>query len=222
LKKVKGIDGILFDFGVSSHQLDTASRGFSADKDGTLDMRMSDEMEQSAQEFLNQASKEEITKVLLQYGEEKVAARIAGWIVKYRAKKPLSNTSELSRLIEANLHINPAFVYKTKVRVFQALRIHINRELEVLKTGVQDAINLLNRGGRIVTLTYHSLEDKQVKTIFNKAVKGCICPPAALSCVCNQKPRLKLLTAKPLIPSPEEIQQNNRARSAKLRAAEKI
>lgn len=222
LKRVKSVDGILFDLGVSSHQLDEASRGFSFERDGILDMRMDQSDEVLAKDVLNNATQEELTRIFRDYGEEKHAYQIAHWICSVRKINPINNTKDLSTLIDKNMRGNPAFVIKTKARIFQALRIYVNRELEALETTLEDSINLLNPGGRIVVIAYHSLEDRIVKTNMSKAAQGCICPKTVLKCVCNQTPKVKILTGKSLRPSMEEQIKNSRSRSARLRAAEKI
>jgi len=222
LKKVKGIDGILFDLGVSSHQIDAAERGFSFGQDAPLDMRMDREAKTTAKDLLNSLSVEEMTKIFRDYGEEQAAYKIAQWIDKSRKSKPILTTNDLAGIIEQNLHTNPILVTKTKARIFQAMRIHLNGELEALETAMDDAINLLNSKGRIVVISYHSLEDRIVKNKLNNAAKGCICPKTILKCMCNQKPKVKILTNKVVKASEGEIETNSRARSAKLRAAEKL
>jgi 16S rRNA (cytosine1402-N4)-methyltransferase len=222
LRRVKSIDGILFDLGVSSHQLDTAERGFSFDKDGRLDMRMDRQTEQTARDILNNMPTAELARIFRQYGEEQAAYKIAGWIVAARKSRPLETTGDLTAILESNMRSNPILITKTKARIFQALRIYLNRELEVLASTLNDAINLLNPAGRMVVISYHSLEDRIVKTSINEAARGCICPKTVLKCVCNIKPRVKNLTPRTIQASAEEIKKNGRARSAKLRAVEKI
>lgn len=222
LRRVKSIDGVLFDLGVSSHQLDTAERGFSFDRDGKLDMRMDRQTEQTARDILNNMPTAELARIFRQYGEEQAAYKIAGWIVAARKNKAIETTGDLAAILESNMRSNPILITKTKARVFQALRIYLNRELEVLESTLTDAINLLNPAGRMVVISYHSLEDRIVKTRFNEAARGCICPKTILKCVCNRQPRVKNLTPKTIQASAEEIKHNGRARSAKLRAVEKI
>ncbi len=222
LHRVSGIDGILFDLGVSSYQINDAGRGFSFDKEAELDMRMDKQNETIAKDILKSLSVEELAKIFRELGEEQAAYKIALWIDAERKIKPIQTTQDLARIIEKNMRSNPVLVIKTKARIFQAIRIYINRELEVLDTAMEDAVNLLNQNGRLVAITYHSLEDKIVKTKINDAAKGCICPPTILKCMCNQKPRVKILTNKIVKPSEGEIQINRRARSAKLRAVEKL
>lgn len=222
LQKIKGVDGILFDLGVSSHQLDEPSRGFSFDRAGDLDMRMDVHTGMTAKELINTYSAEELAKIFRECGEEQAAYKIAQWIVSARAKKKLNTTQDLTDVIDTQMRSNPALVTKTKARIFQAIRIYLNRELELLETSLTDSINLLNPGGRIVVISYHSLEDRIVKTGMQQAAKGCICPKSVLKCVCQQRPKVKIITTKPIIASEGEVLNNSRARSAKLRAAEKI
>ncbi len=221
-RKVKGVDGVLFDLGVSSHQLDTAERGFSFDKPADLDMRMDKSNESSAKEILNTFSAEELARIFREYGEEQAAYKIALAIVEERSKHPISTTQDLNAVIDNGMRGNPVYAFKTKVRVYQALRIYLNRELEVLQTALKDALNLLNPDGRIVVMSYHSLEDRIVKNTLNDFAKGCICPTNVLKCVCNQVPRIKILTKKPQVAAEQEQKENSRSRSAKLRAAVKI
>jgi len=221
LRKVKGIDGILFDLGVSSHQLDEGARGFSFEKDATLDMRMNQQSPITVKELLNTLSVEVMTKIFRDFGEEQAAYKIAQWIDKERQSKKIETTQDLSNIIEKNMRSNPVLVIKTKARIFQALRIYLNRELEVLQVGLDDALNIMNPHGRIVVISYHSLEDRIVKTTFAKAAKGCICPMTIPVCMCNQKARIKLISKKAIKPSDEEQKTNSRSRSAKLRAVEK-
>ncbi len=222
LDRIKTVDGVLFDLGMSSFQIDAKSRGFSYDADAPLDMRMNADEPISARDVINTASKEELTRIITNYGEEKAAGKIALWIIAERENKPIETTGELSRLIEKKIRGNPVNVLKTKMRVFQAIRIVVNNELDVLQTALTDAVNILNPGGRIVVISYHSLEDKITKYVFNRFAKGCICPPKSLKCICGKIPKLKILTSKPVLPSQEEQQKNRRSRSAKLRAAEKL
>jgi 16S rRNA (cytosine1402-N4)-methyltransferase len=222
LRKVKGIDGIIFDLGVSSHQLDAGERGFSFEKNAALDMRMDKQSPTTIKELLKTLSVEEMTKIFRDFGEEQSAYKIAQWIENERKIKHIETTLDLSNIIEKNMRCNPALVIKTKARIFQALRIYLNQELESLQTGLDDALNLLHPNGRIVVISYHSLEDRIVKTTFAKAAKGCICPTTILKCMCNQKTRVKFINKKAIMPSEEELKANSRSRSAKLRAVEKI
>jgi len=222
LRKVNGIDGILFDLGVSSHQFDLAERGFSFDKNAMLDMRMDKQLDTTIKDVLNTLTVDEMTKIFRDFGEEQAAYKIANWISDQRKIEPINTTLDLSNIIDNNMRSNPVLILKTKSRIFQALRIYLNRELEVLQTALEDAVNILNPKGRIVVISYHSLEDRIVKTQFNKAAKGCICPTSILKCMCNQQSKILLISRKAIKPSDEEIRTNNRSRSAKLRAAEKV
>ncbi len=219
--KVSGIDGILFDLGVSSHQLDETERGFSFDRDAELDMRMDRESEMTARKIVNEYSVDELKKIFREYGEEQAAGRIARAIERSREKQPIKSTLELAGVIESVVGVGSKESLKTKVRVFQALRICVNDELAALSSALNDAINLLNPEGRIVVMSYHSLEDRIVKNMFKLAEQDCICPPVIIQCVCSHKSTLKVLTRRPRSATDEEIQTNVRSRSAKLRAAEK-
>lgn len=218
--KVKGIDGILFDLGVSSHQIDTDKRGFSFDKDALLDMRMDRDLQYSAYNAVNELDAKTLTQIFRDLGEEQNAYRIAKAVEK--SPKPIQTTGELAKIIESVAGKGTKESLKTKVRIFQALRIYVNKELEALSSALQDAIYLLNPAGRIVVISYHSLEDRIVKRIFKLAEQDCICPPASISCNCNHHKQLNILTKKPLTATEEEILANPRSRSAKLRAAEKV
>ncbi|MCK9556762.1 MAG: 16S rRNA (cytosine(1402)-N(4))-methyltransferase RsmH [Candidatus Cloacimonetes bacterium] len=219
--KVKGIDGILFDLGVSSHQLNETKRGFSFDREAELDMRMDREAELSAQQIVNEYSYEELKRIFKEYGEEQSAGRIGRAIERYRAERRINTTTELAGIIETVVGSGSKESLKTKVRIFQALRICVNDELNALSGALDDAVNLLNPGGRIVVMSYHSLEDRIVKNTFKLAEQDCICPPAIINCVCSHYSKLKILTRRPITAGPEEIASNVRSRSAKLRAAEK-
>lgn len=219
--KVKSIDGILFDLGVSSHQLDMAERGFSFDKDAALDMRMDRNLKLTADEIVNDYPVPELKRIFKEYGEEQAAGRIARAIERSRSEKKIVSTRDLARVIESVAGVGSKESLKTKVRIFQALRICVNDELNALSASLDDAINILKPGGRIVVLSYHSLEDRIVKQTFKLATRDCICPTAIINCVCEHKSSLKLLNKSPLSADPEEIELNVRSRSAKLRAAEK-
>lgn len=220
LRKIKGIDGILFDLGVSSHQLDCDERGFSFDKNAALDMRMDTGKDYSAYNAINELDAKALSKIFWQYGEEQASSRIAKAIE--ASPKPIQTTKELARIIESVVGTGSKESLKTKVRIFQALRIYVNSELDSLTSALTDAINLLNPGGRIVVMSYHSLEDRIVKQAFRLAAQVCTCPPAIINCVCKHQKQLELLTKSPLTASDEELSANPRSRSAKLRAAEKI
>ncbi len=222
LRKIKTVDGILFDLGVSSHQFDDKSRGFSFESDNPLDMRMDKRQETTARDLINELSTSELVKIFKEYGEERHSTRIARAIEKARTARPLETTQELASIVESVLGGNPKDVIKSKARIFQSLRIYLNRELDILESTIKDSINILAPGGRIVILSYHSLEDRCVKNLFRNAAKGCVCPPQVMKCICNKKPLLKVITTKPLEATVEEIKENSRSRSAKLRAAEKL
>lgn len=222
LRRVAGIDGILFDLGLSSHQIDMVERGFSFDRDATLDMRMDQEQEYSALEAVNQLEVGELARIIRSYSDELHALRIAKAIVSARQETEIRTTRNLAAIIESVVGAGTKDSLKSKVRVFQAIRIHVNQELDVLEQALVDAIHLLVPGGRIVVMSYHSLEDRIVKNIFRDAAQGCKCPPKMIQCNCDEKQRIKLITRKPVEASVNEVTNNNRARSAKLRVAEKI
>jgi 16S rRNA (cytosine1402-N4)-methyltransferase len=222
--EVPGIDGFLFDLGVSSPQLDIPQRGFSYAREAPLDMRMDPgKQTTTAAEIINTKNETDLAWILREYGEERWASRIAQFIVKTREKEPLETTTQLTAIVKAAIPAsarreggNPA------KRTFQALRIAVNDELTQLEKGIDAALRWLNPQGRIAVISYHSLEDRIVKEAFAQAAKGCICPPEAPVCVCGHKPILKLLSRKPLSASEEEIEANPRSKSAKLRVAMKI
>jgi 16S rRNA (cytosine1402-N4)-methyltransferase len=221
--EVPGVDGFLFDLGVSSPQLDIPQRGFSYAREAPLDMRMSPGKQTiNAAEIINTTNEADLARIIREYGEERWASRIAQFIVKAREKKPLETTTELTELVKAAIPTgarraggNPA------KRTFQALRIAVNDEIEALKSGLEAALRWLNPGGRIVVMSYHSLEDRIVKETFAQAAKGCVCPPEAPICVCGHEPIITKFTRKPISASEEEILENPRAKSARLRAATK-
>ena len=220
---IKRVHAVFFDLGVSFLQLDTASRGFSFMKDGPLDMRMDRETELTAYKVVNEFSEEQLEEIIRSYGEERFADRVAKAIVDERNNSPILSTASLARTVTKcighyyrKLKIHPA------TRTFQAIRIHINRELESLKAALPDAIDMLFPSGRIAVISFHSLEDRIVKETFKQLEKGCICPPDFPICKCEKVPQLKILTSKPLVATPEEIEKNPLCRSAKLRVAEKI
>lgn len=221
--KVKGVDGILLDLGVSSHQLDVPERGFSYMNNAPLDMRMNMESEFTARELINSYSKEEIERVIKNYGEDKWASRIAEFIVNERRKKQIETTFELVEIIKAAI---PAAARREgphpAKRTFQAIRIEVNKEIEILEKAVSDCIEVLNPKGRLCIITFHSLEDRIVKNVYKEKSNPCTCPPDFPICVCNRKPEVRIISRKPIIPSNEEIDTNPRSRSAKLRIAEKI
>lgn len=217
---IDGVDGIMADLGVSSHQLDTDERGFSFHKDAPLDMRMSMEG-MSAADLVNTASQSELQKIIYTYGEEKFAPSIARNIVKAREKKPIETTFELVDIIKASMPMKAKRDGHPARKTFQALRIEVNGELEKLERALDDMFEALNPSGRIAIITFHSLEDRIVKKKFNKFCEGCICPPEFPVCVCGRKPRGKL-PFKSKSPTENEVGENFRAHSARLRAIEKI
>lgn len=221
--QISGVDGILMDLGVSSHQLDEAERGFSYMQDAPLDMRMDMDRNFSAYNVVNEYSKEELTSIIRDFGEEKFASRIADFIVKERTNKPIKTTLELVEIIKTAI---PARFRREgphpAKRTFQAIRIEVNKELQILDKAIQDSINSLNKGGRIAIITFHSLEDRIVKNKFRSLENPCICPPDFPVCVCGKIPVLKIINKKPIEASKEELENNPRSRSAKLRIAEKI
>jgi 16S rRNA (cytosine1402-N4)-methyltransferase len=218
-----GVDGILFDLGVSSPQLDEGERGFSYNADAPLDMRMDQQAPLSAYDIINEWDEEEIAKIIWLYGEEKFSRRIARQIVQQRKKQPIQTTGELVELIKEGI---PAAARRTgghpAKRTFQAIRIAVNDELDSFKEAVIDAIELLNPAGRVSVITFHSLEDRICKQVYQDYAKGCTCPPAFPICTCGNEAIVKIITRKPILPSEEELQVNPRARSAKLRVAEKV
>ena len=217
---VDGVDGIMADLGVSSHQLDTDERGFSFHKDAPLDMRMSMEG-MSAADLVNTASQSELQKIIYNYGEEKFAPSIARNIVKARQIKPIETTFELVDIIKASMPMKAKRDGHPARKTFQALRIEVNGELEKLERALDDMFDVLNPGGRLAIITFHSLEDRIVKKKFNKFCEGCTCPPEFPICVCGKKPRGRL-PFKSKAPSENEIGENFRSHSARLRAIEKI
>lgn len=217
---IDGVDGIMADLGVSSHQLDTDERGFSFHKDAPLDMRMSMEG-MSAADLVNTASQSDLQKIIYTYGEEKFAPSIARNIVKAREKKPIETTFELVDIIKASMPMKAKRDGHPARKTFQALRIEVNGELEKLERALDDMFEALNPSGRIAIITFHSLEDRIVKKKFNKFCEGCICPPEFPVCVCGRKPRGKL-PFKSKAPTENEVGENFRAHSARLRAIEKI
>lgn len=219
---IEKVDGIVLDLGVSSYQLDQAERGFSYQYDASLDMRMDTRQSMSAKEIVNTYSETELYRVIRDYGEEKFAKNIAKHIVLARKDKPLETTGELNEIIKAAI---PAKMRKEgghpSKRTFQAIRIECNRELEVLKNSLDELIEILNPGGRLCIITFHSLEDRIVKLAFRENENPCICPPEFPVCTCGRVSRGKVITRKPILPSEEEIEENRRAKSAKLRVFER-
>lgn len=221
--RIEKVDGILFDLGVSSRQLQTPERGFSFQHNGPLDMRMDTEQETTAFSIINNASLEELAKIFRLYGEERWSKRIARKIVASREEKDIRTTRELAEIIESAVpHTHRPGRIHPATRAFQALRIAVNQELDALRDALKDAIELLKVKGRICVISFHSLEDRIVKDTFNSYKKGCVCPPKIPKCICGRKKVLEVVTKKPVVPSQKEIENNPRARSAKLRVAEKV
>ncbi len=219
---ITGVDGILLDLGVSSYQLDTIERGFSYKYDTALDMRMDKRQSLTAETIVNQYSQAELFRIIRDYGEDRFAQNIAKHIVMAREIKPIKTTFELNEIIKAAI---PAKIREKgghpSKRTYQAIRIACNRELDVLKDSLDDMIGMLNPGGRICVITFHSLEDRIVKTIFKKSEAPCTCPPSFPVCTCGNVPMGRVITRKPILPSEEELQENSRAKSAKLRIFER-
>ncbi len=217
---IGGIDGLLLDLGLSSFQLAEGSRGFSFRSDGPLDMRMDPESGPSAAEVVNQATVETLIRIFRKYGEEPYARQIARRIVERRRRRSFTTTRELAALIEEMVPVYKRGRRHPATRVFQALRIYVNDELRALERVLNDALELLRPGGRLVVISYHSLEDRLVKQSLRWAAKGCICPPQLPVCVCGCHPRVRILTGRGLRPDAVEVERNPRSRSAVLRAAE--
>ena len=221
---VEKVDGIVLDLGVSSFQLDTPERGFTyRDENAPLDMRMDDRQSLTAKNIVNGYSEMDLYRIIRDYGEDKFAKNIAKHIVQERAKKPIETTGELTEIIRASI---PMKVQVTgghpAKRTFQAIRIELNKELEVLQNNLDDMIDLLNPGGRICIITFHSLEDRIVKTNFKRNENPCTCPSDFPVCVCGKKSKGKVVTRKPILPSEEELEVNSRSKSAKLRVFERV
>lgn len=218
--KVAKVDGILLDLGLSSPHVDEAERGFSFKLDGPLDMRFDKSKGINAAQYLKKVSKEELCRVIKDYGEDRDAYRIAATIVRNRVEMPLKTTHDLVEMIKKAVH--PKYVNDSISRVFQALRIEINNEMEVLKEVLPQAIEVLSPGGVLVVISYHSLEDRIVKRFFVGEAKDCVCSMEILVCNCNKQPSLKIITKRPLVADEQEIEENPRSRSAKMRVIEKI
>lgn len=214
---VSKVDGILFDLGVSSHQFDTPERGFSYRFDSKLDMRMDADSELTAYDVVNGYEEAELRRIIKEYGEERFASRITGKIVERRKIKPIETTFELVEVIKEAIPKKQRMDGHPAKQTFQAIRIEVNKELEVLEKAIEDAIEMLAPFGRLCIITFHSLEDRIVKTKFNNFENPCTCPPDFPICVCGKKPKGKAVTKKPILPSQEEMERNPRAKSAKLR-----
>ncbi|MEQ8160805.1 MAG: 16S rRNA (cytosine(1402)-N(4))-methyltransferase RsmH, partial [Smithellaceae bacterium] len=219
----KKVDGVLLDLGVSSHQLDQAERGFSFNQQAPLDMRMDRSLQISAYDIVNSYAQEDLERIIRVFGEEKMAGRIARAISQKRRLSPLSTTVELADVIVSAM---PAKFRRQKIhpatRTFQAIRIAVNSELECIKPAINSAMDMLNQGGRLCVISFHSLEDRIVKNEFRALTGACICPKDIPVCVCRQEAKLKILTKKAVTPTAVEIEDNPRSRSAKLRVAERL
>lgn len=220
---IQKIDGLLADLGVSSYQLDEVERGFSYSKDAKLDMRMNQNQRLTAEEVVNNYSERDLIKILFEYGEESFAKSIVRNILKAREISPIKTTGELVKIIEKS--VPTKLLYKggsVAKKTFQAIRIEVNSELENLKAVLNDMVECLKPSGRLCIITFHSLEDRLVKNCFTENSQGCICPKSFPICVCNHKPKIKLISKKPIIPTDEEMKINTRSTSSKLRVAEKL
>lgn len=216
---LKMIDGALMDIGVSSYQIDNGDRGFSYMKDGPLDMRMNKDNELTAKQIVNDYSLDELWEIFSKYGEERYSKTIAKAIVDYRKLHEINTTLQLRNIVMKSVVTNEAHPEK---RVFQALRIEVNRELEVLENTLEKIVDRLNKGGRLCVITFHSLEDRIVKNKFKEMSKKCICPPEFPVCVCNHEKKVKIISKKPILPSKDELKTNRRSHSAKLRVCERV
>ena len=217
------IDGAIADLGVSSYQLDTAERGFSYKLEAPLDMRMDNSSGVSAFDIVNSYSESDLKRVIFEYGEDNFAPSIAKAIVSQREISPIKTTTELAQIIKGAYP--PKFRevgHHPAKKTFQAIRIEVNGEIEIIEPTVKKIVSRLKKGGRVAFITFHSLEDRAVKNAFAELSRGCICPPSFPVCVCGNKPKIKIITKKPILPCKEEIEENRRSHSAKLRAAEKV
>ncbi len=218
--KIDKVDGVLFDLGVSSHQIDSSERGFSFMKDGPLDMRMNANDSLNAETVINEYSTDRLLEIFRIYGEQPKARRIVTAIDKKRQEEKIDTTDKLLAVLKSS--VSGKDLNSTLARLFQAIRIEVNGELDELTTALPEVLDLLAPGGRLVILSYHSLEDRIVKRFFNERAKGCICPDKFPVCACGKKPEVKILTKKVVRPKDEEVVSNSRARSARLRAAQKL
>ncbi len=222
-KGIAALDGILLDLGVSSHQLDTPERGFSYMHDAPLDMRMDRTAPLDAAYVVNNYERGELIRIIRDYGEEKFAARIADKICARREERPIERTGELVEIIKSAFPDGGRYLkHHPAMRTFQAIRIEVNSELSIIRNAVRDAVELLAPGGRLAIITFHSLEDRAVKEAFAELAQGCTCPRDFPVCVCGNKPKIKIVSKKPITSSAQELKDNPRAHSAKLRVAEKI
>jgi 16S rRNA (cytosine1402-N4)-methyltransferase len=214
------VNGVLIDLGISSFELNNPERGFTYREDGPLDMRFSPQTIESAEHFINTASISTMTKIFKEFGEEKYSGKIAKSIEEKRRTTPIKTTKDLANIISQT--VSSSFTAKTLSRIFQAIRIHINKELTTLKNALPQMLEMLAENGRLVVISYHSLEDRIVKQFMKRESSDCICPPGFPTCKCNHKAQIEILTKKPIMPNVQEIKSNKRARSAKLRAAKKL
>lgn len=216
------VDGIMLDLGVSSYQLDTAERGFTYNVDAKLDMRMDQRQEVTARDIVNDYSEYDLYRIIRDYGEDRFAKNIAKHIVAARQKKPIETTFELNEIIKAAIpmRVRATGGHPSK-RTYQAIRIELNRELEILENSIDMMIDRLNKGGRLCIITFHSLEDRIVKVRYKNNENPCTCPPSFPTCVCGKKSKGKVITRKPIIPSEEELEENSRSKSSKLRVFER-
>lgn len=219
---IEKVDGVLMDLGVSSHQLDTVDRGFSYSVDAPLDMRMDTASKLDAAYVINNYSEEQLARIIWEYGEERHSRYIARAIAQSRAEQPYTTTKQLYDTVFATVRGGKTDKLSSVKRVFQAIRIEVNAELSSITEALEKAARLVNKGGRIVVISFHSLEDRIVKSAFNTLASGCVCPKDLPICVCGRKPQFKIITRKPLLPSEKELGENSRSHSAKLRAAEKL
>ncbi|UZQ50867.1 16S rRNA (cytosine(1402)-N(4))-methyltransferase RsmH [Clostridium kluyveri] len=220
--KIDKVDGVIMDLGVSSYQLDEGKRGFSYMKDAPLDMRMNRDSSLSAYEIVNQYNEEELCRIIRDYGEENFSRRIAKFIVKAREESPISTTLQLVDIIKKAIPLKFQKEGHPAKRTFQAIRIEVNEELEILNKAVEDSAANLNTGGRITIITFHSLEDRIIKSKFKMLENPCTCPADFPICVCGKKPIVKIINKKPIVPTEEEKSINPRSKSSKLRIAERI
>ena len=224
LKKsnVVNVDGLLLDLGVSSPQLDSPGRGFSFMRNGPLDMRMDSSQKTTAADLLVELSDEKLVSVIKEYGEERFSKRIVRAIRQAQKQATIKTTLQLSKIVSSVIHVSRQTKIHPATRTFQALRIAVNGELEHIKKALRDSVDILQESARIIVISFHSLEDRIVKNFFQSEEKGCICPPKIPICACGHKPRLKIVTRRPIAPAVEEVRRNSRASSAKLRVAERV
>lgn len=216
------LDGVLFDLGVSGHQFDTAERGFSFAREGPLDMRLDRSQGRTAADIVAEASEKELETILREYGDEKQARRVAAEIVNERRARPIRTTKHLAEVVERVVRRSPRDKIAPATRSFMALRIAVNNELENVKAGLKAALERLKPGGRLAVISFHSGEDRIVKSFMQRESRDCLCPPEVIHCQCGHRRSLAVLTRKPVTPTAEEVRRNPRARSAKLRVAEKL